>query len=405
MKNIKVQNNQVIIEVPEFKSRRQSAYFNDLIKSNELELALNYIRSFQGTAIRMGRKRAYLKSDESDPLVEKSPGHYNKILQSLVSPSRSWTPRNIESIFKTKHQDYIGVEIECFLSRDDFDVNFRDTESEIDCPDCEGTGTTNCGRCDAEHDCSRCEGTGRIYDEDSNEEDDNRVEAVSQWVRKLGLRGVSVAEDGSIDADDSDYFGIEFRVLARVGDMKNLDRLCAELKKIGAKVNKTCGLHVHFDARHLDEDQARQLGLKIGKTIPALAKMVPKSRRDNRYCRLGVSSISEGAERYYAVNLQSYHRHGTIEIRLHSGTTDFDKIKNWVLLINAIATGPEFTQDKVYSLRKLVTALNIDQSVKDYALARERLFGDGEGTYQTDQTQLELADNAALDADDLDQSA
>ena len=45
----------------------------------------------------------------------------------------------------------------------------------------------------------------------------------------------------------------------------------------------------------------------------------------------GHGGMAEG-RRYYALNLQSWWKHGTIEVRLHGGTTEFDKIVAWAAL-------------------------------------------------------------------------
>lgn len=42
-----------------------------------------------------------------------------------------------------------------------------------------------------------------------------------------------------------------------------------------------------------------------------------------------VLNIMNG-NRYYKVNACSYARHNTIEFRQHQGSTDFEKISNWV---------------------------------------------------------------------------
>ncbi|MDO5509556.1 MAG: amidoligase family protein, partial [Weeksellaceae bacterium] len=36
--------------------------------------------------------------------------------------------------------------------------------------------------------------------------------------------------------------------------------------------------------------------------------------------------------RYLKLNLSSYQRHGTVEFRHHSGTVNYTKIKNWILI-------------------------------------------------------------------------
>ena len=38
-------------------------------------------------------------------------------------------------------------------------------------------------------------------------------------------------------------------------------------------------------------------------------------------------------DRYYKVNAVAYERHQTIEFRQHSGTTEYEKIANWVMFL------------------------------------------------------------------------
>lgn len=60
-----------------------------------------------------------------------------------------------------------------------------------------------------------------------------------------------------------------------------------------------------------------------------------KPVKHGRPPRDGRGGIAEG-RRYYALNLQSWWKHGTIEIRLHGGTTEFDKIVSWAALWTGI---------------------------------------------------------------------
>ena len=62
---------------------------------------------------------------------------------------------------------------------------------------------------------------------------------------------VSVHGDGSVEGD-SGYQGIEYVVLCRANDLGPLAELCSRLRSVGAKVNRTCGLHVHLDCRGWD---------------------------------------------------------------------------------------------------------------------------------------------------------
>lgn len=45
--------------------------------------------------------------------------------------------------------------------------------------------------------------------------------------------------------------------------------------------------------------------------------------------KLDVYDVMRG-DRYFKVNACSYTRHQTIEFRQHQGSTDFEKISNWV---------------------------------------------------------------------------
>ena len=50
-------------------------------------------------------------------------------------------------------------------------------------------------------------------------------------------------------------------------------------------------------------------------------------------------------DRYYMINGTALKKYKTIEVRLHSGTTNFNKIKNWVELLKGIvkSEAPIFT--------------------------------------------------------------
>ena len=79
---------------------------------------------------------------------------------------------------------------------------------------------------------------------------------------------------------------------------------------------------------------------------------MPASRRDNYYCK-GLGHVSDETirsartvnelknrigNRYHKVNLEAYSRHKTVEFRQHSGTTNFIKIRNWVLFLHKLVT-------------------------------------------------------------------
>lgn len=136
--------------------------------------------------------------------------------------------------------------------------------------------------------------------------------------------------DGSIRAE-SGHHGHELTIC--VPESKRAEvitKVCAVLREVRAKVNSSCGLHVHLDMRNRDRYTAFN-NLVAAQTI--LYAMQPSSRRSNRFCRKVEHDFDAGLRadsKYWGVNSQSYQRLKTIEVRLHAGTTDATKINNFV---------------------------------------------------------------------------
>lgn len=142
--------------------------------------------------------------------------------------------------------------------------------------------------------------------------------------------------------------------------LEELRKVADILRELGAKVNKTCGLHVHHDIRDYDLEDFKSLFILYTKCEPAMDALVPASRRsdNNTYCRSlrsqnifywihrasSVRSIADhlcmevgsSRARYLKLNIMSYFQYGTIEFRQHSGTVDSGKIINWVVFTQAM---------------------------------------------------------------------
>jgi hypothetical protein len=141
--------------------------------------------------------------------------------------------------------------------------------------------------------------------------------------------------------------------------LRQLKIACDALSAAGAKVDRTCGLHVHHDANDLTTRQFANvfaLYIKLEETIDTFQ---PESRRgnNNHYCAsLALTASEKNAKlaqlkkaktieeiagsvfcgRYFKVNAQSYLRYGTVEFRQHSGTIEYEKMYNWILLTQRI---------------------------------------------------------------------
>lgn len=156
--------------------------------------------------------------------------------------------------------------------------------------------------------------------------------------------------------------------------LRNLDSLkivCEVINEAGAMVNSSCGLHVHFGASKFTVKQYQRIIMNYAAIEPIIDSFMPNSRRNNTYCK-GLSQVAERLrggdcdtiqeiqlygfenDRYYKVNAMAYNTHKTIEFRQHNGTTNFEKIKNWVEFLRRFIE---------YSLKheEILTASTIDE--------------------------------------------
>jgi hypothetical protein len=166
-----------------------------------------------------------------------------------------------------------------------------------------------------------------------------------------------IVNDGSVNGANG--FELVSPVLRGLEGLADLERACRALRRCGAKVNKTCGLHVHFGMRESPISHLRQVVRNYLVLETTLDQLMPPSRRNNGYCKsLRRSRSLEAAERailaantaqelavaangghgqdhrYHKVNVQSFFRHGTLEFRQHSASLEFEKISFWVKLLH-----------------------------------------------------------------------
>lgn len=158
---------------------------------------------------------------------------------------------------------------------------------------------------------------------------------------------ISIGTDGSISVDNNDggdEEGVEIRVCIENSELRGvLPKLLDTLKGMGARVNKSCGLHVHLDQR--GNPSVVETFHKLVRSLGLLYTLVPKSRRsENQYCYKNNHADfgkARNESRYRAINASSYDKYNTLEVRLFGGTLEADKIVNWVEILWAIANGKD----------------------------------------------------------------
>lgn len=156
-----------------------------------------------------------------------------------------------------------------------------------------------------------------------------------------------IVGDASISGSNS--FELVSPPLEGMAGLTELQTVCRVLGELNAKVNRSCGLHLHFDASAMTIESWKNLYVNYATFEDAIDQIMPVSRRanNNRYCNtMKVRNYRQKIDncltlqaieleitmgtRYYKLNTQAYWRHRTVEFRQHSGTIEYSKISNWV---------------------------------------------------------------------------
>jgi len=156
-------------------------------------------------------------------------------------------------------------------------------------------------------------------------------------------------------------------ILRGEADLETLLDFVDAIEASGGVVNRTCGLHVHVDMNNMPENRLINLFKMAAKYQGAIDSLLPRSRRgdSNGYCQNSyhdslplkhifsdfrqsdsqrsrpdqrVRDLMEvhGSDRNLKWNFQSYWRHGTVEMRAHSGTLNRAKVEHWVRLVQGM---------------------------------------------------------------------
>lgn len=192
-----------------------------------------------------------------------------------------------------------------------------------------------------------------------------------------------VVRDASIDAySDEEQCELVTPIL-QYQDLEVLLGLVERIQESGGKVNRSCGLHIHVDAKGFTPQAVVNLVTLVGSREQLLYKAlgIPKERM--RYCKrindeLVETILSEKPEnleqlrknwylespyelvggkyhstRYHGLNLHAMFTKGTIEFRLFNSTLNPIKVKAYVQFILALCKKAQGNKKAV--LKKTVT--------------------------------------------------
>ncbi len=168
---------------------------------------------------------------------------------------------------------------------------------------------------------------------------------------------LAVEHDMSL-RDESKYAGLRWSKI----EVKTVPMAWREVEEVlpqaleiicycGARVNYSCGLHVHHHLPEVVErpEVVRSLQHLWWRFHKVMYAVVAQSRQANTYCHAPqqadatqyddchsyakLSGLLQRASRFNGLNLNNLanRQRMTVEWRIHGGTTDWEKIKAWVL--------------------------------------------------------------------------
>lgn len=166
------------------------------------------------------------------------------------------------------------------------------------------------------------------------------------------------------------------------------------LRSVGAKVDRSCGLHIHHEVRDLGAVGIARLVRLWHENQTTIDWFVAPSRRStegHQYCNGWrddlVSSLESAARRgdvdcrsgrYRTLNVCSYPSYGTVEVRQHGGTLEYNKIETWILfgqaMISAVANARGSDTTYAGGVRQLLTRINLSPDARSFLIGRAAEF-------------------------------
>ena len=172
-----------------------------------------------------------------------------------------------------------------------------------------------------------------------------RVKCVSEDYNHRVRRHWKIVSDGSVEG----AYAAELvsPPLSGKRGITTLRKVISAIKAAGARVNDSCGFHVHVDSHDLSPNQVMAVVQRYGffekridnfmsiqRTNSNWAKRVNgrylnSMIQNHNFSSLEFKTFARYSDRYRKVNIASLARHGTIEFRQHEGTVNPDEVVNW----------------------------------------------------------------------------
>ena len=270
------------------------------------------------------------------------------------------------------------------------------------------------------------------YDSYTVEDDKGR-----KWklMSDSSIRGEVKEGNRYVRTGDSGYW-VEFVTpVLKYEDMNTLQECIRTLKQAGAKVNSSCGIHVHVDgANHNQQSLKNLMSIMYSKEDILFKALQVNARREQRYChkvdepvllearKLSSEETTELSQleniwyggynesrfhysdtRYHALNLHSMFYRGTVEFRMFNSTLHAGRAKAYInlcLAMSAQAINQRSTvMRKTHSNNELFTfrvwLVRMGLNGEEFKTTRDHLLAnlDGDRAWRYDKDSYEVNKN------------
>lgn len=185
-----------------------------------------------------------------------------------------------------------------------------------------------------------------------------------------------VVSDGSIRTENGGEACEMVTPILGWADIENLQEIVRGLRRAGAKVNETCGLHIHIGAQGMTAAAIRNLVNNVASHEKLLYKALDVHEYRKRYCRPtderflrelnekkpatldelkpiwygddGSHNYHYDNSRYTVCNLHATFTKGTIEMRLFNGSLHAGEIKTAIQLCCAMVAFAKTSKHTLY---------------------------------------------------------
>lgn len=187
----------------------------------------------------------------------------------------------------------------------------------------------------------------------------------------------TITSDASLRDNDGENSRrcVEVRcVVPEISYKRILKNVCQAFEDCGGYVNNSCGTHVHFDMRRRDIETSF---LRMVRSQPLLGALVPIERRINKHCLkvpTNVTSIRNWkakrdslrtTKRYFAINIDAYDKHQSLEVRLKDGTIEYNDMISWIEIILTVLNTKKAIKT-IIRPHTFISKFKPSQAIQDY---------------------------------------